>query len=134
MSSTTAGPGTDLSDSARVVHQHYRTLLRTRRVYSLIAIAVLAVFLVGALWFANESNAGRFEERLPYFFDFFIHFVPNEPMEIVRAMFDLPSPFEDGSQKYDYPDGRLYLFGDVYLPENFYELLVTINIWCVPRP
>jgi phosphonate transport system permease protein len=49
-------------------------------------------------------------------------------MEIVRAMFDLQSPFEDGSQKYDYPEGRLYLIGEFYLPEYFYELLVTINI------
>jgi phosphonate transport system permease protein len=43
-------------------------------------------------------------------------------------MFDLPSPFEDGSQKYDYPEGRVYLFGELYLPEYFYELLVTFNI------
>jgi phosphonate transport system permease protein len=49
-------------------------------------------------------------------------------MEIVRAMFDLPSPFADGSQKYNYEEGRVPLFGDFYLPEYFYEMLVTINI------
>lgn len=128
MSSALAGPGTDLSESARIVHQHYRTLLRTRRIYSIGAVAALVVLVAGALWFADASNAGRFFERLPYFFDFFIHFVPNDPMEIVRAMFDLQSPYEDGSQKYDYPDGRIYLVGEFYLPEYFYELLVTINI------
>lgn len=125
---TTAAPGTDLSEAARVVHEHYRTLVRTRRTYSIIAVATLIAFLAGALWFADQSNAGKFFERLPYFFDFFIHFVPDEPFEIARAMFDLPSPFEDGSQKYDYPEGRVYLIGDFYLPEYFYELLVTINI------
>lgn len=128
MSTTMAGPGGDLGEDARIVHQHYRSLLRTRRTYSIIAAVALAALVAGALWFADVSNAGRFFDRLPYFFDFFIHFVPNEPMEIVRAMFDLPSPFEDGSQKYDYPEGRVYLLGEVYLPEYFYELLVTINI------
>ncbi|HEY0855225.1 MAG TPA: phosphonate ABC transporter, permease protein PhnE [Devosia sp.] len=128
MSSTIAGPGDGLGDDSRVVHRHYRELQRTRFLYSLGAAAALLAVVIGALWFADASNAGRFFDRLPYFFDFFIHFVPNEPMEIVRAMFDLPSPFEDGSQKYDYPDGRVYLTGELYLPEYFYELLVTVNI------
>jgi phosphonate transport system permease protein len=128
MSSTLAGPGADLGEGARLVHKHYRSLLRTRRIYSIGAVAALVVLVAGALWFADASNAGRFFERLPYFFDFFIHFVPNDPMEIVRAMFDLQSPYEDGSQKYDYPEGRIYLVGEFYLPEYFYELLVTINI------
>ncbi|HEY9011754.1 MAG TPA: phosphonate ABC transporter, permease protein PhnE [Devosia sp.] len=123
-----AGSGAGLSDAGRVVHEHYRSLVRTRRTYSLVAVGALAVFLAAALWFADASNAGKFAERLPYFFDFFIHFVPREPMEIVRAMFDLPSPFEDGSQQYDYPVGRVYLIGELYLPEYFYQLLVTINI------
>ncbi len=117
-----------LSDSGRQVHEHYRGLIRTRRLYSAIAIGTLLVFLIGALWFADASNAGKFLERLPFFFDFFIHFQPRDPMEIVRAMFDLPSPYADGSQQYDYPDGRVMLFGDLYLPEYFYQLLVTINI------
>lgn len=116
------------SDSTALIHQHYRQLLRTRRIYSLLAIAGIGVFLVGALWFANAANAGKFFDRLPFFFDFFLTFVPDDPLEIFRAMFDLPSPYEDGSQKYDYPEGRVALFGDLYLPEYFYELLVTINI------
>jgi phosphonate transport system permease protein len=117
-----------LSAETRTVHAHYQQLLRTRRVYSVVTVAGLAVVLVAALWFANASNAGKFFDRLPYFFDFFFSFVPDDPLEIFRAMFDLPSPYEDGSQKYDYPLGRVPLFGDVYLPEYFYELLVTINI------
>lgn len=127
--STTTNAGPDgLSDAGRIVHEHYRQLVRTRRLYSLLAIGALAVFLCGALWFADASNAGKFFERLPYFFDFFIHFRPDDPFEIFRAMFDLASPYADGSQKYDYPEGRVYLFGEVYLPEYFYQLLVTINI------
>ena len=111
------------------MHEHYRQLLaHAPALYHPRASALLAVFLVGALWFANASNAGKFFERLPFFFDFFIHFQPDDPLEIVRAMFDLPSPYDDGSLKYDYPEGRVALFGDFYLPEYFYELLVTINI------
>ena len=128
MSTTTEHGPDGLSDAGRIVHRHYRQLVRTRRVYSILAIAALAVVLVGALWFADASNAGKFLERLPYFFDFFIHFLPDDPLEIFRAMFDLASPYADGSQKYDYPEGRIYLLGELYLPEYFYQLLVTINI------
>jgi hypothetical protein len=43
-------------------------------------------------------------------------------------MFDLPSPYADGSLKYDYPEGRMYLFGSFYVPEYFYKMLETLNI------
>jgi phosphonate transport system permease protein len=128
MSTTTAPGPAPLSDAGQLVHRHYQQLLRTRRLYSLIGIGALIIILVSALWFANAANAGKFVDRLPYFFDFFIHFQPDEPMEIVRAMFDLPSPYADGSQKYNYEEGRVPLFGDFYLPEYFYEMLITINI------
>jgi len=129
MSTRTADPGPlRLSEASSVVHGHYRMLLRTRRTYTLIGVGILAVLLVLALWFANAANAGKFFDRLPYFFDFFIHFQPDDPFEIVRAMFDLPSPYADGSQKYDYEVGRVYLFGDFYLPEYFFQMLVTVNI------
>lgn len=128
MSTIMAPREASLSDSGRIVHDHYRQLLRTRRLYTLISLATLLAVLAAALWFANASNAGKFFERLPFFFDFFIHFLPDDPMEIVRAMFDLPSPYEDGSQKYDYPLGRFYLLGGFYLPEYIYQMFVTINI------
>jgi len=117
-----------LSRELGVVHAHYRSLLRTRRLYTLLVGGALLVVLSASLWFANASNAGAFFDRLPYFFDFFIHFQPDEPMEIVRALFDLPSPLADGSFKYNYEEGRVYLLGDFYLPEYFYQMLVTINI------
>ncbi|MBN9309264.1 phosphonate ABC transporter, permease protein PhnE [Devosia sp.] len=117
-----------LTDAGRVVHDHYRALVRTRRVYTILSLAALLAVLLGALWFANAANSGKFFERLPYFFDYFIHFQPDDAMEIVRALFDLPSPHADGSFKYDYEVGRVYLIGDLYLPEYFYQMLVTINI------
>jgi phosphonate transport system permease protein len=127
--SITADPNSrPLSDATRVIHGHYRQLQRTKRLYTWLAVGSLLVVLGFALWFANAANAGKFFDRLPFFFDFFIHFQPDGPMEIVRAMFDLPSPYADGSLKYDYEEGRVYLIGGLYLPEYFYQMLVTINI------
>jgi phosphonate transport system permease protein len=117
-----------LSDAGQLMHRHYRALVRTRRTYTVLSLVALLVVLGGAMWFANAVNSGKFFERLPYFFDFFLHFQPDDPLEILRALFDLPSPYADGSFKYDYEVGRVYLFGDVYLPEYFYQMLVTINI------
>jgi phosphonate transport system permease protein len=129
MTSAAAAPGpAPLTTAARVVHGHYRQLERTRRRYTILAVGLLVVFLIAALWFANASNAGKFFDRLPFFFDFFIHFVPNDPMEIVRALFDLPSPYADGSLKYDYEEGRLPLWGDFYLPEYIHKMLITLNV------
>ena len=49
-------------------------------------------------------------------------------MEVIRALFDLPSPYENGSFKYNYPEGRLYLTDSFYIPEYFHKMLETINI------
>jgi phosphonate transport system permease protein len=55
--------------------------------------------------------------------------VPRDGWEVWRALFDLPSPYFDGSQKYDYEAGRVYLFGSgFYIPEYFYKMLETLNI------
>jgi phosphonate transport system permease protein len=70
---------------------------------------LLAIALAGSLWFANETNAGKFWDRLPHFFDFFGDMIPRDGWEIWRAMFDLESPYADGSLKYDYPVGRVWL-------------------------
>lgn len=118
-----------LSTETAAVHRHYRDLLRQRRLYSVLTGLLLLVVLVGALWFANDSNAGKFLDRLPYLFDFAKSFHPDDPMEIVRAMFDLPSPYADGSQKFDYEEGRVYLLGTgFYLPEYMFQMLVTLNV------
>nr|WP_099059809.1 phosphonate ABC transporter, permease protein PhnE [Rhizobium sp. ACO-34A] len=108
--------------------QHYRQQLRTRRVYTAISIVVFLAVLIASLKFANDANAGKFFERLPYFFDFIRSFVPDSPMEIVRAMFDLPSPYADGSLKYNYTADRHYITDTLYIPNFIYQLVITINI------
>jgi phosphonate transport system permease protein len=48
--------------------------------------------------------------------------------DIWRAMFDLATPFADGTQRTNYPEGRIPLFGGLYIPLYFYLMFVTINI------
>ena len=120
--------GSRLGPAASLMMQHYRQQLRTRRVYTAISIVVFLAVLIASLKFANDANAGKFFERLPYFFDFIRSFVPDSPMEIVRAMFDLPSPYADGSLKYNYTADRHYITDTLYIPNFIYQLVITINI------
>lgn len=110
------------------VEGHFQQLQRQRRTYTLLSLGLLLVAVASSLWFANETNAGKFFDRLPYLFDFFIDLAPRDALEPFRALFDLESPYFDGSFKYDYPDGRVYLIGDFYLPEYVYKMIETLNI------
>lgn len=111
-----------------MVERHWNELSIRRRNYSILGLIVLLAATMGSLWFANETNAGKFFDRLPYFFDFFKDLVPKDGIDILRAMFDLKSPYDDGSFKYDYPEGRHYLAAGLYLPEYFFKMIETLNI------
>jgi phosphonate transport system permease protein len=117
-----------LGESGRLVERHWQELNARRKMYTALGLGLLAVSLSASLWFANETNAGKFFDRLPYFFDFIEDLVPRDGMELIRALFDLPSPYENGSFKYNYPEGRLYLTNSFYIPEYFHKMLETINI------
>ena len=117
-----------LGESGRLVERHWQELNARRKMYTALGLGLLAVALSASLWFANETNAGKFFDRLPYFFDFIEDLVPRDGMEVIRALFDLPSPYENGSFKYNYPEGRLYLTNSFYIPEYFHKMLETINI------
>ena len=117
-----------LSPANRTLLQHYRSQVLTRRVYSILIVLGVLVALVLAMNYANAANSGKFFDRLPYMFDFIKNFVPRDPFEIFRAMFDLPSPYFDGSQKFDYTSQRLYLTDTLYIPNFIYQLVITVNI------
>ncbi|WP_436255537.1 phosphonate ABC transporter, permease protein PhnE [Neorhizobium sp. LjRoot104] len=117
-----------LQESSRTILDHYQSQVRTRRIYTAVSIVVFLIVLGASLDFANEANSGKFFERLPYFFDFLKSFVPNSPLEIFRAMFDLPSPYADGSIKFDYTSDRVWITDSFYIPNFFYQLAITINI------
>nr|WP_295891129.1 phosphonate ABC transporter, permease protein PhnE [uncultured Devosia sp.] len=118
----------DLSPASQTLLRHYRGQVLTRRVYSVIGLVLILLALGAAMNFANTANSGKFFERLPFMFDFIKNFVPNDPFEIFRAMFDLPSPYADGSLKFDYTSDRVYLTGGLYIPNFIYQLIITVNI------
>lgn len=128
MSVASADHVTRLSPAGSLVERHWQELAVRRRLYTVGGLVLLFAALAGSLWFANETNAGKFFDRLPYLFDFFIDMKPRDWLEPARALFDLPSPYEDGSLKFDYPDGRVYVLGSLYIPEYFYKMLETLNI------
>lgn len=117
-----------LTGKGRTAERHWRELAVRRRFYTFGGLAFMVLAMSGAMWFANETNAGKFFDRLPYFFDFIGQLVPRDGMETWRALFDLPSPYDDGSLKYNYPVGRIYVTGAFYIPEYFYKMLETLNI------
>jgi phosphonate transport system permease protein len=117
-----------LGEGGSLVERHWQELAARRRIYTFLGFAVFALALGGSLWFANDSNSGKFFDRLPHVFDFVQELVPREPMEIIRAMFDMPSPFDDGSFKYNYVDGRFYISDSIYIPEYFFKMFETVNI------
>ena len=110
------------------VDRHYRALTGQRRLYTVIGLGSVLVALFFSLWFANETNAGKFFDRLPHFFDFVGDLLPRDGLEIWRALFDLPSPYFDGSMKFNYPEGRLYISEMFYVPEYIYKIIETLNI------
>ncbi|OAM77192.1 phosphonate ABC transporter, permease protein PhnE [Devosia elaeis] len=118
----------NLSPAGETLLRHYRGQVFNRRLYStLIVLGVLAT-LGAAMAYANAANSGKFFERLPFMFDFIKNFVPRDPLEIFRAMFDLESPYFDGSAKYNYTANRIWLTDTFYIPYFLYQLMVTVNI------
>ncbi len=117
-----------LSERGALVERHWQELASRRRMYTLFGVVLLLLAVSGSLWFANETNSGKFFDRLPYLFDFVEELVPRDATEIWRAMFDLASPYDDGSLKYNYPEGRLYITDTLYIPEYIYKMVETINI------
>ena len=61
-----------LTPAGAIVERHWQQLASRRRFYTIGGLALLLLALSGSLWFANETNAGKFFDRLPYVFDFFI--------------------------------------------------------------
>lgn len=121
-------PSSPLGERGAQIEAHWQDLARSRRFYTVLSLVILVVALSGSLWFANDSNSGKFFDRLPHLFDFVGDLIPRDPIEVWRALFDLPSPYFDGSLKFDYPEGRYYVTDSFYIPEYFYKMTETLNI------
>lgn len=117
-----------LSPQASVVERHWREMRTRKRLYTWGGLIGIVVALAASLWFANETNAGKFFDRLPHIFDFLGDLIPKDWFEPFRAFLDLSSPYDDGSLKYNYPEGRVYLTESLYLPEYISKMIETLNI------
>lgn len=131
MSAQATPPPGHLYQTVQTVESHWQQLVGRRRLYTGMSLFLLIVAVWSSLWFANETNAGKFVDRLPYLFDFFIDLAPRDPIEPVRALFDLESPYDDGSLQFNYPVGRVEIAGGFYLPEYVYKMIETLNIAAV---
>ncbi len=89
-----AGPSA-LTPATESVAAHWEELAGRGGLH-LLSAAILFVALGSSLWFANAANAGEILGPAAHLFDFVGQLAPREPMEVVRALFDLPSPFADG--------------------------------------
>ena len=49
----------------------------------------------------DENNAGHFVDRIPHLFDFLSWLISSDWNDVWRALFDLPSPADNGTE-----DGR----------------------------
>ena len=116
------------SDVVRHVDGAWRKLSAQRRLYTWIGLGLLAVVLFFSLKFADESNAGHFVERLPHLFDFTSWLIPQDRNDVWRALLDLPTPNDTGTFETNFPDGRLQVTPDFYIPEYVHLMVVTINV------
>ena len=115
-------------DEARRFADAWRRQTDLKRLYSFIGFALLFAALCGSLWFADDSNAGHFFDRLPHLLDFLSWLIPKDWNDVWRALFDIPSPNNHGGQEFNFELGRVYVFGGFYIPEYFYLMVITINV------
>lgn len=106
----------------------WRRLSAQRRLYSIIAVVLVALALAASLKFADDSNAGHFFERLPHLFDFTSWLIPHDWNDVWRALLDLPSPNDTGTLETNFPEGRAYFTDTLYVPEYIYLMAVTVNV------
>lgn len=125
MTTTTLPP---LSAATRDIASASKRLAWQRRAYTLVAIGLLVAAVVAASLFADDSNAGHFIDRLPHLFDFLSWLVPRDWNDVWRALFDLASPNAVPGEEFNFPKGRVDVWGAFYIPEYFYLMLTTINV------
>ncbi|MET2830203.1 phosphonate ABC transporter, permease protein PhnE [Mesorhizobium shangrilense] len=116
------------SDATHQAADAWRRQTSLRRLYTAMGVGLLLVALCATMWFADEANAGHFFDRLPHIFDFLSWLIPKDWNDVWRAMFDIASPHDNGTQEYNFPLGRAYVWGGFYVPEYFELMLTTLNV------
>lgn len=99
-----------------------------RRLYTVLGVGLLLAAMLSSMWFADEANAGHFWDRLPHILDFLSWLIPKDWNDVWRALFDIASPHDTGTQEFNFPLGRIYIWGGFYIPEYFELMLTTVNV------
>ena len=124
---TFAHPQPELQ-GAHAIGEAWRKLVIRRRLYTGFGLFVLLIAFVSSVRFADESNAGHFFDRLPHLFDFLSWLIPKDWNDVWRALFDIASPNDKGGEEFNFAKGRVYVWGDYYIPEYFELMIITINV------
>ena len=126
--SVTAPSLTTPSGAAHQMADAWRRQTSLRRFYTVLGVGLLLAAMFASMWFADEANAGHFFDRLPHILDFLSWLVPKDWNDVWRALFDIASPHDTGTQEYNFPLGRVYVWGGFYIPEYFELMLTTVNV------
>ncbi|QKC88600.1 phosphonate ABC transporter, permease protein PhnE [Mesorhizobium sp. NZP2234] len=126
--SVTAPSLTTPSGAAHQMADAWRRQTSLRRFYTVLGVGLLLAAMLASMWFADEANAGHFFDRLPHILDFLSWLVPKDWNDVWRALFDIASPHDNGSQEFNFPLGRVYVWGGFYVPEYFELMLTTVNV------
>jgi len=118
----------ELQQSSRDIGDAWGRMVSRRRLYTGIGLVLLLIAFVSSVRFADESNAGHFFDRLPHLFDFLSWLIPKDWHDVWRALFDIASPNDKGGEEFNFAKGRVYVFGDYYIPEYFELMIITINV------
>lgn len=124
---TIADTHQQMPNSKEIVSSWDRMIAR-RRFYTILGLAILVAAFVGSVRFADEANAGHFFERLPHLFDFLSWLIPKDWNDVWRALFDVASVHDTGGEEFNFAKGRVYVWGDFYVPEYFELMIITINV------
>ncbi|RUW52478.1 MULTISPECIES: phosphonate ABC transporter, permease protein PhnE [unclassified Mesorhizobium] len=116
------------SDGIHQTADAWRRQTSLRRFYTVLGVGLLLAAMLSSMWFADEANAGHFFDRLPHILDFLSWLVPKDWNDVWRALFDIASPRDTGTQEFNFPLGRVYVWGGFYVPEYFELMLTTVNV------
>ncbi|TGQ92545.1 phosphonate ABC transporter, permease protein PhnE [Mesorhizobium sp. M8A.F.Ca.ET.208.01.1.1] len=116
------------SDGIHQTADTWRRQTSLRRFYTVLGVGLLLAAMLSSMWFADEANAGHFFDRLPQILDFLSWLVPKDWNDVWRALFDIASPHDTGTQEFNFPLGRIYIWGGFYVPEYFELMLTTVNV------
>lgn len=116
--------------TAQDIGDAWQRQIARRRVYTVFGLLVLLAAFISSMQFANDSNAGHFFDRLPHVFDFVSWLIPKDWNDVWRALFDIASPHDPGTggEEWNFPLGRVYVWGSFYIPEYFELMIITFNV------